>query len=803
MQTCNKSGIRRGLFTGLCAGALMAVTAAGATAPESAQSQGQWWVTVPEEESPSPFYDSILYQEIGPRLREIEQSSNRVRVEVIGQSDQGRNLFLAIVSAPEAQGRLGRYQALRNLMIKDPEAAQRRIEEFGDFKVPVLINGSIHGDEYPGTDAAIRLIETLAFGNSEIDDAEIQAVLDSTIVLFNVVQNPDGRVLGQRRNGNGFDLNRDFITQSQPEARATVRLLTEWNPMIMLDLHGFVRPMLIEPTTAPHNPNYEYDLYLNWAFGQALAMEAELLARTGLPALIPYRDWDEGWDDWPPIFAPMYAMYHGSYGHTLETPSRGDLGVDAHFWAVWGALKYVAENRKQMVHDQIEIFRRGLLDLDQVLIPDELLSESPFNQFNELTVIEFPAAYVIPRDGPQQQNPHAAARLVDFLIVNDVQVHQASQGFSLGATDYPAGSYVVWMDQPKRGLANTVLWNGWDISFDPGLTMYDISGWDHTKLWGVTRAIAEDGLEARTRAVAKADAVQGAVTGKGGLYAFRPTSNEAVQAANALLAAGTPLHRATAPFTEGAQSFGAGTFIASAGPSVANELASKHGLEVFALGGLPGEAPALARPKLAVFADEGVVFVLRELGFDIDTVSTGDLNAGVLQSGGYDAFVNSSRSWGGLSADGQASAGAFFAAGGDYVGIGRTGIPFAVDAGLIAADYVRGNRRANGVIDLDFTVGDSMAAGYPAASHGFVSGPVWFDSLPAEASVSASVAPGDFFLSGYWPDWPSEGAAGKPIVVHAPSGESQVSLIGLDPTFRAHPRQTFRILANAIYHGQE
>jgi hypothetical protein len=35
----------------------------------------------------------------------------------------------------------------------------------------------------------------------------------------------------------------------------------------------------------------------------------------------------------------MYAMYHGAYGHTLETPHQDERGVDAHFAAVWGALK--------------------------------------------------------------------------------------------------------------------------------------------------------------------------------------------------------------------------------------------------------------------------------------------------------------------------------------------------------------------------------------------------------------------------------------------------------------------------------
>jgi hypothetical protein len=48
----------------------------------------------PEPENPSPCYDSILHSEIAPKLREIETNSNQVRVEVMGQSAGGRNLFL-------------------------------------------------------------------------------------------------------------------------------------------------------------------------------------------------------------------------------------------------------------------------------------------------------------------------------------------------------------------------------------------------------------------------------------------------------------------------------------------------------------------------------------------------------------------------------------------------------------------------------------------------------------------------------------------------------------------------------------
>ena len=68
----------------------------------------------------------------------------------------------------------------------------------------------------------------------------MDAILDRAIVVFNVIQNPDGRVAGTRANGNGFDLNRDFLTQSQSETKASVRIMQEWLPPETLDLHGYV-----------------------------------------------------------------------------------------------------------------------------------------------------------------------------------------------------------------------------------------------------------------------------------------------------------------------------------------------------------------------------------------------------------------------------------------------------------------------------------------------------------------------------------------------------------------------------------
>ena len=132
-----------------------------------------------------------------------------------------------------------------------------------DVKVPIYIQSAIHGNEAEGVDAMFELVELLAttpYGA----DPEVDAILDHVVLLWNVDQNPDGRILGQRANANNFDLNRDFLTQSQPETQAAVSIIQEWLPPDMLDQHGYVTPTLIESTTKPHNPSIDYDLWLKW-----------------------------------------------------------------------------------------------------------------------------------------------------------------------------------------------------------------------------------------------------------------------------------------------------------------------------------------------------------------------------------------------------------------------------------------------------------------------------------------------------------------------------------------------------------
>jgi hypothetical protein len=286
--------------------------------------------------------------------------------------------------------------------------------------------------------------------------------------------------------------------------------------------------------------------------------------------------------------------------------------------------------------------------------------------------------------------------------------------------------------------------------------------------------------------------------GKAAAYAYLPTSNTAIKATNALLRRGEAVYRSEAPFAADGRTFGAGTIVLPAVQSTANELASQYGLQVYALKKMPTGLTTLRLPRIAHDVDAGTRFVLKELGFDYTLLTPADINAGALAS--YDVYINDLRQWSNLNPAGKTNFLNFVNGGGDYIGIGR-GIPLAQQAGLLTFTFNLGTSSDNGVVRTTYMPTDSVAAQYPMDSHAFVYRPYWFTSWGPNVQVSAAYGGGDFFVSGYWPGWDTSGAAGQPSVIHGPYGPAEITLLGISPTFRAHPEHTFRLVANAIYNG--
>ncbi|MBM7167430.1 succinylglutamate desuccinylase/aspartoacylase family protein [Streptomyces sp. G44] len=753
------------------------------------------------------------YHGIAPKLNELQRVGDRVSVEIAGRSAGGHPLYLVTVTAPESARETARQERMRERIENHPASAAKDKTIKASYKTPVFINNNIHGNEWEGTDAALKLIEKLA----RAKDRKSRSLLAHNRLYFSVTTNPDGRIAGTRANANGFDLNRDFITASQPEARAVRAIAVAKQPAVMIDLHGYVNGTLIEPTTPPHGENYEYDLFLKNSYANALGMEAAVNGlgyteeKDGVkPAVIPFRDQEEGWDDWPPVFTPQYMPFHGAVAtHTIEFPMqvnnaayesqpvtelrrRARVNVDIAGAAMRASIAYADRHRGTLIADQIEVFRRGATGAKQVPVSEETVPGVPGIGPEDVYTTEFPRAYVIP-GGRGQRSATAAARLVDHLIANDVRVERARHGFRLGGRTYPKGSYVVDMHQPKRGLANVMLADGRDISGKVS-TMYDISGWSLGRLWGAgvdtVQAAKKGELERlRTRQV-RAAAGAGYVAPRGDLR-LRLDDPREIAALNSLLADGVRVRRDR----------DGGAIVPSSARRAATTAAKKYDVAFDATkAGSRKDGAVLRRTRVAAAVTPGELFALREMDFDVVPVSTAVLNAGFDWQRTDALFVSAGLDHAKLTKAAKAGLDRFLTRGGGLVGRGAAGAALNTATELLAARAVEGNGDANGVVRVA-NAGGPLTGGAPA--HSFVYSPMWFTGLGSGVRVEQRYGVGNPLVSGHWramedgTGGPAD-AAGRAAVVSGSARGADVVLFGTEPLFRDHPKGLFPQVGRAL-----
>nr|WP_202458462.1 M14 family zinc carboxypeptidase [Streptomyces sp. SID5464] len=787
--------------------ALTADTPSGTSTATPVRGYPRRQVLSPDPENPG---DKSLklgltpYHAIAPKLNALQRLGDRVSVEVTGRSAGGHRLYLVTVTAPETTRQALAQERMRELIENAPAAAAKSREIKHGYKTPVFVNSNIHGNEWEGTDASLKIVEQLATAK----DAETRDLLAHSRLYFNITANPDGRIAGTRANANGFDLNRDFVTASQPETRAMRQIELDKQPAVLLDLHGYVNGTLIEPTTPPHGENYEYDLFLKNTYANALGMESAVNAlgytpaKDGVePAQIPFRDQEEGWDDWPPVFTPQYAAFHGTVAaHTVEIPlavnneeydelpvpelrRRSAVNTAVAGAAIRATLGHVREHRTSLVADQIEVFRRGAAGAPQVPVSPRTVPGVPGIGPEDVYTTTFPRAYVIPSgDSRTQRSAPAAARLVDHLLANDVRVTRADRPFRLAGRTYPEGSYVVDLHQPKRGMANVLLADGRDISGRVSV-MYDISGWSLGRLWGATVERVPSGSlrGAPLRPVTEAAPV--ARTAAGGNLRLRLTDPREIAALNSLLRQGVEVR----------QGPDGSAIVPASARREAVAAARTHDVS-FTATRLTGGTP-LHRLRVAAAVTPGELFALREMDFDVTPVSTAVLNGGFDWSGSDVLFVSAGLDHAALTASARRALDAFLDDHG-LVGRGATGAALNAAAGRLAVTPVEGDTDANGVVRTANTGRVTL----DAPAHAFVYAPLWFTGLGPGVRVEQSYATGNPLVSGHWR--PLQDGTGGPA---AAAGQASVVsggrtvLFGTEPLFRDHPKGQFPQVARALF----
>ena len=251
-----------------------------AVSGSSASLAAQTRVTSPKEQFGHDIgADYVLpnYTQFVEYWQKLAQESDRMVLDTIGLSAEGRPQLMAIITSPENHRNLERYRQIAERLARAEgltDAEARRLASEG--KGVVWFDGGLHATEVLG---AQQLLETV-YQLVSATDAETQRMLSDLIILA-VHANPDGMELvsnwymrnpdpSKRSTGGiprlyqkyvGHDNNRDFYASTQPETENMNRVMyTEWYPQIMYNHHqtgpaGTV--MFAPPFRDP--PNYHFD----------------------------------------------------------------------------------------------------------------------------------------------------------------------------------------------------------------------------------------------------------------------------------------------------------------------------------------------------------------------------------------------------------------------------------------------------------------------------------------------------------------------------------------------------------------
>jgi hypothetical protein len=447
---------------------------------------------------------------------------------------------------------------------------------------------------------------------------------------------------------------------------------------------------------------------------------------------------------------------------------------------------------------------------------------------------EGPFAYAIP---PDQHDPAAAARLVNLLAEGGVEVQQASEGFKVGDTVYPAGTAFVMMAQPFRAYAKSLI----EVQRYPVRRIagsatperpYDVAGWTLPLQMGVRVDTIDKPFDAPL--FSKIDRVRVPPAfplgyPKADYYLVDARGNAGAIAANRLLAAGLQVEWSSGVLKQDGVTYAPGTLIVrpvkDARPTV-ERLARDLGVRVFGARGKPPASTPVVRARVALYRpwtdaiDEGWTrWLLEQYEFPFTTLRDAEARAGNLRAA-YDVIILPSIAAprliegnragsvpdeyaGGLGTAGVAALSAFVQAGGTLVALDAS-TQLAIDAlELPVRNVVQGLPPEQffcpgSLVRLDLDASQPLAFGMLERNAAFFAFSSAFETDGGTGvRVAARYGAKDILMSG-WLE--GEGMlAGRAAVVEAQAGLGRVVLIGFRAQHRGQSQATFRLLFNAIF----
>lgn len=436
-----------------------------------------------------PTPKQVLNQEVGEwhirhdqlvqYMHAVAEASNRVAIMEYGRTYENRQLLSLVITSPKNHARLEEIRQ-QHLQLSDPEVSDNLNIE--NMPVVVQLSYSVHGNEPSGSNSSLLTAYHLAAAQG----AEIDALLDNTIILVDPSINPDGLARfaqwanmhkskntlvtdpdsreyneiwpGGRTNHYWFDLNRDWMLVQHPESIGRIARFQDWKPNILTDHHemGSNATFFFQPgvpsRTHPLTP--ETNQALTGAIAEYHAEELD-----NIQSLYYSK---ESFDDYYYGKGSTYPDVQGSIGILFEqASSRGHaqetihgvlkfpFTIRNHFTATLSTLRAAADLRVELLEHNRTFYKEAVRAASRSTIK----------------------AYVFGDSEDQARSFH----LAELINHHNIEVFELAEDITANGDTFKAGeAYVVPTGQPQYKLI-TALFEVRNTFADS--LFYDISGW--------------------------------------------------------------------------------------------------------------------------------------------------------------------------------------------------------------------------------------------------------------------------------------------------------------------------------------
>jgi hypothetical protein len=561
-------------------------------------------------------------KDINRYMRELEKASPRVKVFSMGTSDEGREMLAVVISDEATLARLDRIREV-NARLADPRTIRDDAEAaalVAETKPIYWLSGSIHS---PETGSPEMLME-LAFRMAVEESPLIQNIRKNAITMITPISEVDGHdrqvdVYRYRKDNPkkqaptllywgkyvAHDNNRDGMTLSLRLSQIMMKNFLEWHPTVLHDLHESVPFLYISTGTGPYNSWLDPIVVNEW---QELAYhEVEEFSKLNVPGI-----WTQGfYDGWAPNYMFYIANGHNSLGRFYET--FGGMGADtsdrtvprAQTTRAWYRPNPPLPQVKWSIRNNINLQESGVLMAMSYVANnrDKLLNNFYLKSKRSVAkaITEGPAAYVIPAG---ERRPFDAADLVNLLRRQGCEVHVASETIKTKDGEFPAGSYIIRMDQPYSRMADMLLDTQYFNVNEP--RPYDDTGWTLGALKNVKTVRVKDTaiLKGAMSLLASDARPKGGINGTGGVAVAVNNTADTNLVVFRFRLPELKMLAAEEAFEAANQKFARGSFIIPVSDDLRSRLAGALedvGLTGYAISEMPKVAThALAVPRIAI-----------------------------------------------------------------------------------------------------------------------------------------------------------------------------------------------------------